>query len=295
MNIPTKKKKWLFYITTLTHIGYKALTLSSQKSWHPSTSNLILGSRNNRAIIHWKKTHNLIIQALFVIALIFKSQGHLLVINGNPTFFNFFNSVETCLRLNMVARMDDHTSSMEKKNQSKKETALSFESKKTAVDVIPTYKHKLLLSYSNEKWIGGLLTNWNQISKNIHIFAKFSKNLNNFVIENNINFPQYKKMNKTLKGFFKYTGKENKTIAAKTKKHYFLAFKKKPDLIFLINPSHNKNIINEAIRLNIPIIAVTDTNNSLSGITLPIPSNNNSIFFVYLCLNWIIKFLTYNK
>ena len=68
-----------------------------------------------------------------------------------------------------------------------------------------------------------------------------------------------------------------------------LAFSQKPDLIFLINPNENQSILNEAYRLQIPVIAFTESNTNPLDITYPIPVNNYSIKFIYYCLKKIIK------
>ena len=60
-----------------------------------------------------------------------------------------------------------------------------------------------------------------------------------------------------------------------------LAFNQKPDLIFLINPNENQDLINEAYLLDIPVIAFTESNTNPKGITYPIPVNNYSIKFIY--------------
>ncbi len=56
-----------------------------------------------------------------------------------------------------------------------------------------------------------------------------------------------------------------------------------------MNPNENRNIINEANRLQIPVIALTESNTDLKDITYPIPCNIFSIYFIYYCLKKIIK------
>ncbi len=63
----------------------------------------------------------------------------------------------------------------------------------------------------------------------------------------------------------------------------------RPDLIFLINPNENRHVVEEAVSLNIPVVAITDSNTNLLGISYPIPGNSNSIEFVHYCLQWIAR------
>ena len=130
--------------------------------------------------------------------------------------------------------------------------------------------------YCNERWVGGFLTNWKQVSKSVSTFMEFSKRFENFILQNNINFPRYKKMNTSFQGL---------------KKEKFL---KRPDLIFLINPNENRHVVEEALSLNIPVIAITNSNTNLLGISYPIPGNSNSIEFVHYCLQWITRIIGKN-
>lgn len=139
-----------------------------------------------------------------------------------------------------------------------------------------THLKKFPVYYCNEKWVGGLLTNWKQVSKSISTFMEFSERFENFILQNNINFPRYKKMTQSFQGL---------------KTENFTKQIKRPDLIFLINPNENRHVVEEAVSLNIPVIAITDSNTNLLGISFPIPGNSSSIEFVHYCLQWITRII----
>lgn len=132
-------------------------------------------------------------------------------------------------------------------------------------------------SFCNSKWVGGTLTNWNQISKSIKTFIKFSQRFGLFITQNNIHFPRYKKLKKSFQNFIPKPSSQVKL--------------KKPDILFITNPNDNQIVLLEARQLNIPVIALTDTNSNLSFITYPIPVNNNSIFIIHFYFSWIIRLL----
>ena len=52
--------------------------------------------------------------------------------------------------------------------------------------------------------------------------------------------------------------------------------KKIPDLVFIIDTNYESLAIKESIKLNIPIIAVLDTNSNPEGIDFPIPGNDDA-------------------
>ena len=181
--------------------------------------------------------------------------------------------------------------------------------------------------YSDCHWVGGTLTNWVQISQSVITFKNFYKKFDDFLVNNNINFPRYKKMKKSFQGFINLEknidlvltlgndqrvkqAKEKSLEAEKTvlklaktkftfkKKNYteFTELNWKPDLIFLLDSNNTESIIKEACNLQIPIIALTDSNTNISNITYPIPTNTNSFFFAWFCLDYITKLVNkYSK
>jgi small subunit ribosomal protein S2 len=55
-----------------------------------------------------------------------------------------------------------------------------------------------------------------------------------------------------------------------------------PDLIFVIDTNKEKIAIEEATKLNIPVIAVIDSNSSPQGISFPIPGNDDAMRAIHL-------------
>ena len=106
-----------------------------------------------------------------------------------------------------------------------------------------------------------MLTNWNTIQNSI----KRLKKLNEQLSKENLGF--------TKKEILKF-GKE------KEKLHRSLGgiaeMKKTPDLIFIIDTNVESLAVAEAKKLNIPIIAVLDTNSDPTGINFPIPGNDDA-------------------
>ena len=115
--------------------------------------------------------------------------------------------------------------------------------------------------FVNYRWLGGMLTNWDTIQNSI----KRLKKLDNQLSKENIGF--------TKKEILKF-GKE------KEKLHRSLGgiaeMKKTPDLIFIIDTNIESIAVAEAKKLNIPIIAVLDTNSDPTGIDFPIPGNDDA-------------------
>ena len=270
------KQCFVFFFYYGVHIGHKSLKVKS--GWHTFLSRFILGSQNNSSILNTKYTLTSFLKAIYILTLILKSKGNILIVNTNPEY----------------SKLLHHT----KKN---------------------TKSSKIF--YSDCHWVGGTLTNWVQISQSVITFKNFYKKFDDFLVKNNINFPRYKKMKKSFQGFINLeknidSAKQTKErslvfpFAEKTvlnltktkfpfKKKNYTEFKElnwKPDLIFLLDSNSTESIIKEACNLQIPIIALTDSNTNISNITYPIPTNTNSFFFAWFCLDYITKLVNkYSK
>ena len=64
---------------------------------------------------------------------------------------------------------------------------------------------------------------------------------------------------------------------------------KTPDLIFVIDTNYESLAIKEAIKLNIPIIAILDTNSDPENIDYPIPGNDDARRSIDLYCNILMK------
>ena len=249
------------------NFGHTSIRLAKTPFWHPLMSDYLLGIRQNVSLLNTQQTLKCLLRAFHVIAIILKQKGRLLIINTNPEFFRLCNNFTNLTLIGKYKSFSNNVSLDLKAIDDKKKN--SFNSKKLKTP---------LVSYVSYKWIGGTLTNWKQISKSVLTFAKFSERCENFLLKNSIDFPKYVRVKKCFQGLL-YKDNEN----------MLLAFNQKPDLIFLINPNENQNILNEAYKLHIPVIAFTESNTNPREITYPIPVNNYSIKFIYYCLKKIIK------
>ena len=280
-------------------LGHKPISLSDSSFWHPLMSQYVLGIRFHHSLFSIQKTQKAVLRAFFILALILKQNGHILIINTNPEFSklstNFSvlsqghrdmtvgplhqTSVQGVFPLD-ASLWNSHFVLPQEPQAKRKKPNLEKEAQKTRVfkfSIVKQTKHSRI-SYGNFKWVGGTLTNWKQISKSVVTFAKFSERCEDFCLKNNLEFPRYKKIKKCFQGFLSH---HHGTMV--------LAFQEKPDLVFLVNPYENQNILNEAFRLNIPVIAFTQSHTPSHGISYPIPMNSYSLNFLYFCFKKITK------
>jgi small subunit ribosomal protein S2 len=157
------------------------------------------------------------------------------------------------------------------------------------VDMIPS-----AISFSGCRWVGGTVSNWKKISRAVSCYVKILPLLNTYFLYNERVTSRYRKMIDAYPGFLE--DKEEKLIPRlynfKIKKkwgHKKIRFTRHPDLIFIVNPNDSRHIIDEANGLKIPVIALVDSDSNLDGIKIPIPVNYDTTFWVYHCINTLIR------
>ena len=138
---------------------------------------------------------------------------------------------------------------------------LIVSTKKQASEQVSELARETGQFFVNYRWLGGMLTNWNTIQNSIKRLKKLDSQLS----QENLGF--------TKKEILKF-GKEKEKIQRSL--GGIAEMKKSPDLIFIIDTNIVSLAVAEAKKLNIPIIAVLDTNSDPTDIDYPIPGNDDA-------------------
>jgi len=138
---------------------------------------------------------------------------------------------------------------------------LFISTKKQASDAIADVAKNTGQYFVNYRWLGGMLTNWGTISNSIKKLEKINLDL---VSEN--------------RGFTKKELLKMSVLRDKLQRSLggIAEMKKIPDLVFVIDTNYESLAIKESIKLDIPIIAILDTNSNPEGIDFPIPGNDDA-------------------
>tara|TARA_Y100000816_G_C25646889_1_gene344120 strand:- start:95 stop:532 length:438 start_codon:yes stop_codon:yes gene_type:complete len=70
---------------------------------------------------------------------------------------------------------------------------------------------------------------------------------------------------------------------------------KLPDALFIVDTGYERIAIQEANKLNIPVIAIVDSNNSFDGVDYMIPGNDDSMSSINLFLSEVTKIIKNNR
>jgi small subunit ribosomal protein S2 len=134
--------------------------------------------------------------------------------------------------------------------------------KRQASDKIAEAAKRCGQYYVNHRWLGGMLTNWKTISNSIkrlkNIEEQLAQGAQGLTKKEQLNLTRERdKLERALGGIKEMGGQ--------------------PDILFVLDTNKEAIAIAEAKTLNIPVVAVLDSNCDPAGIAFPIPGNDDAI------------------
>ena len=145
--------------------------------------------------------------------------------------------------------------------------------KKQAQETIKEEAIRVGMHYVDARWLGGMLTNFKTIKKRIERLAQLHK------MEEDGTFDLLPK--KEVIGLKGEMEKLEKYLGG------IKEMKKAPAAIFIVDPRKERIAIAEAKKLNIPIVAIVDTNCDPEDVDYVIPGNDDAIRAVKLVVSTI--------
>lgn len=142
-----------------------------------------------------------------------------------------------------------------------------------AVDVIKENAENLGVSYVVNRWVGGTITNWEQISKSIERLVEMRE--------------------KMEKGEYdKYTKKEQvikRREIERLERMYggLVGLEDIPDLIFVVDPKREKVAVKEANDRDVTVVVIADSNADPSRVDYLIPANDDALKSVTLLVETV--------
>jgi len=156
---------------------------------------------------------------------------------------------------------------------SKGGTVLFVGTKKQAQDIIEKEAVRCGMYWVNNRWSGGLLTNFSTIKKSLQRLKDLEKMKEEAIFE-------------------KLTKKEASSLMKeleKLKKNFFgiINMENLPSCLFIVDIQKEKTALNEARRLKIPVVALIDTISDPDTVDYPIPGNDDAIRSIQLITSHI--------
>ena len=142
-------------------------------------------------------------------------------------------------------------------------TVLFVGTKRQAQETVAEEATRCGMPYVTERWMGGMLTNWSTMYARIQELERLEK-----MRDNN-------ELDRLTKKEGLLIGREITRLT--TRLSGTRTMKRRPDLLFIVDVGREEAAVNEANLLNIPIVALVDTNCNPQNIDYVIPSNDDAI------------------
>lgn len=159
------------------------------------------------------------------------------------------------------------------KNIKEGKSILLLATKKQAKNKAMEIAQETGISIVTDRWLGGTITNFNQIKKSIDLLADMKAKLSS--------------------GYYaKYTKKERLLLEREKDRleRFFggiASLKKVPNLLIVVDIRKEITAIKEASRKKIPVVGIVDTNSDPSLVDYPIPMNDDATKALELVLEYI--------
>ena len=150
-------------------------------------------------------------------------------------------------------------------------TILFVGTKRQAQETIADEAARCGMPYVTERWMGGILTNWPTMNARIQEMVRLEKMRDNNELEH------------LTKKEGLLIGRE--IVRLQTRLEGLRTMKRRPDLIFIIDVGREDAAVHEANLLNIPIVALVDTNCNPQNVDYVIPSNDDAIRAIKLLVS----------
>lgn len=140
--------------------------------------------------------------------------------------------------------------------------------KRQAKGIVKTESLRVQAPYITERWIGGFLTNWDGIHKNIQKIIRMQEEEATGKWKK---FPKHEQLK-----LARYLRRLNVFYGG------VLTLNVPPQALFVIDVKKEIAAVREGIRMGIPVVAIVDTNSDPTGITHVIPANDDAVGSVTL-------------
>jgi small subunit ribosomal protein S2 len=151
--------------------------------------------------------------------------------------------------------------------------------KRQAQDIIRKVAEATSMPYVSERWLGGMLTNWNTIGERVKHLQELENRMASGELAN-----KYSKLE--VQRFQEEIDQMNILYGGIKELH------KRPGAVFVVDVVHDVNAVREANKIGVPIVAIVDTNADPSQVQYPIPANDDAIKTIQLILDYVQTAIT---
>jgi small subunit ribosomal protein S2 len=146
--------------------------------------------------------------------------------------------------------------------------------KRQAQDIVKKTAEATNMPFVTERWLGGMITNWNTIGGRVKHLKDLESRLESGELANKYNKLEVQRFQEEIE--------QMNVLYGGIKE-----MDKRPGALFIVDIVNDVNAVREANKLGIPIVAIVDTNADPSQVTYPIPANDDAIKTIQLILDYV--------
>lgn len=154
--------------------------------------------------------------------------------------------------------------------------------KRQAQDIIKKLAEDSGMPYVSERWLGGMLTNWTTINSRVKRLQDLENRMASGELASKFNKLEVQRYQEEIDELNRLYGGIKE-------------MNQRPGAVFLVDIITEANALREARKLNIPTVALVDTNANPTLVTYPIPSNDDAVKTIQLMADYIKQAITQGK
>jgi small subunit ribosomal protein S2 len=146
--------------------------------------------------------------------------------------------------------------------------------KRQAQDAVKRVAEATNMPYVTERWLGGMITNWNTIGGRVKHLQDLENRMASGELANKYNKLEVQRFQEEID--------QMNVLYGGIKE-----LNKRPGALFVVDVVNDVNAVREANKIKVPIVALVDTNADPSQVTYPIPANDDAIKTIELVLGYV--------
>lgn len=154
--------------------------------------------------------------------------------------------------------------------------------KRQAQDIVKAAAEETKMPFVVNRWLGGMLTNWPTISSRVKHLKDLETKMESGELAGKYSKLEVQRFQEEIDQMNDLYG-GIKNLAAR------------PGVVFIVDIVHDANAVREARKLNVPIVALVDTNADPSLVTYPVPCNDDAIKTIQLVVDYVKQAIEQGK
>ncbi len=156
---------------------------------------------------------------------------------------------------------------------SKNKQILFVATKNQSADIVKALAEETGQPFVTERWLGGMLTNWNTVGTQIKYLVSQEGKMASGELAGKFNKLEVQRFQEEIDAMNVLYGGIKELNA-------------RPGVVVVFDVVHDKNAVKEAQKLKLPIVGICDTNANPTGITYPVPCNDDAIKTIQLLADY---------